>query len=165
MTSPLLLLLVIAFAGFSIGMIYLSTKNAGKKPEGKRDRLCNAWQNVVRLRPFLESAIARYGLSESISLERITPYREKPSESMNPEEKEAYYSLLCEIAEDLRQAAAGQPVLQQAQPLREVLLRFKTASEAYESARQDYRSAAGKHGQALSHPPGKISRRMSGKTE
>lgn len=165
MTTLILLLLVITFAGFYFGKIYCSIKRAGKRRDNERERLLNAWKNVICQLPFLESAIVRYGLSASISLERIHPYRQRLAAPMNPEEMETYYSLLQEIAEELRQAAAEQPVLQQAQPLWELLLRFKTASAAYESARQDYRLSAGRYEQALSHPLGKIFRRMSDKTK
>lgn len=165
MTTLILLLLVITFAGFYFGKIYCSIKRAGKRRDNERGRLLNAWQNVISQRPFLESAIVRYGLSASISLERIHPYRQRLAAPMNPEEMETYYSLLQEIAEELRQAAAGQPVLRQAQPLQELLLRFKKASAAYESARQDYRLSVERYEQRFSCPWGRIFRRMSDKTK
>lgn len=165
MISLLLLLLIIAFTGFYFGKIYLSIKRTGKRRDNERSRLLNAWQNVTHLQPFLESAIVRYGLSASISLERLNPYRGIPAESMNPEEMETYYSLLWKIAEELQRATTEHPVLQQAQPLQEILFHFKKASAAYESARQDYRLAAERYEQTFSYPLGRIFRRMLDKTK
>lgn len=165
MISLLLLLLIIAFTGFYFGKIYLSIKRTGKRRDNERSRLLNAWQNVTHLQPFLESAIVRYGLSASISLERLNPYQGIPAESMNPEEMETYYSLLWKIAEELQRATTEHPVLQQAQPLQEILFHFKKASAAYESARQDYRLAAERYEQTFSYPLGRIFRRMLDKTK
>lgn len=161
----LLILLIVILVCFYLGFIYLSIRKAWKARQDSYRLLREAWLNLVNLQPYLEATITRYDLSKQISFEKIKPCFQLSIDKMSEEQKLTVYSFLQEIILKLQQTITQYPVLQQAQPLKDLQNNLEKALQEFEKAWELYQHSTKRYLKVTSRPFASILQQIVEKQE